>query len=372
MSSRVRRASHNGLEKPGEDESGSGWDRVFMRVFIMGWRDVAAAGLLAAGLVLTARGQNSPAGDQLSTAPYSGWPEGIYLNSPETKVRAVVIPAIGGRIANYSVNGENILYENPGARGKTLASSGDFFPGGYQLDLGPEIRGIPAHDLVWKGPWQWKPSGPYSLALKSDADPALGVRLWKTILFDSDNGDLGINQIVENTTNRETAFCLWDRTLCRNGGIAFFPLNPRSRFPAGWSMRRTVEGKYVYDGTHPVVEQAKVMDGMLFTETRGLATKIGADSDAGWIAYARGDLLFVKYFPVEPKGNYTDGGNTVELYFDQAVVELEPLSGEVALPPGEKSVFPEKWSLIYLEKEVTTIEEARKAARLIPPSPFRR
>ena len=330
------------------------------------------AGLLAASLCSPLRGQQSPPSDKLFVAPYTGWPEGIYLNSPETKVRAVTVPAIGGRIVNYGINGENILYEPPSARGKTLAAFKDFWAGGYQCDVGPEIRGIPPHDLIWKGPWQWKATGSYSMDLESQIDPGLGVRLRKKIVFDSDNGELGIDQILENNTNRETRFCLWDRTLCRNGGIAFFPLNPRSRFPAKWSMRRAVDGKYVYDGAKPSVEQARIMDGVLFTETRGLATKIGADSDAGWIAYVRADLLFVKYFPYESKGDYTDGGNSVELYFDEAVVELEPLSPEIVLSPGQKRSFPEKWSLIYLEKDVNTMEEARKLVKQIPPSPFHR
>jgi hypothetical protein len=116
----------------------------------------------------------------------------------------------------------------------------------------------------------------------------------------------------------------------------------------------------------------KILKGVLVAKAEGEATKIGADSDAGWIAYARGRLLFVKYFPYSPKGDYSDGGNSVEVYFDKSVGELEPLSPEVKLKPGESYSFPEKWTLIELNDEVTTFEEARKLVKKVPPSPFKR
>jgi hypothetical protein len=318
------------------------------------------------------RAQESPKGDKMFVTPFEGWPEGIYLSSAESKVEAVIVPAIGGRVQKFSLNGENILFDNPLARGQTLAKSKDFWTGGYQCDIGPEIRGVPDHNLLDKAAWTWKATGAYAVDVESETDPALGLRMKKKFVFDTDIGDLGIDQVAENATNRDVSFCFWDRTVCRNGGIVFFPLNTRSRFPARWSLRRTVDGKFQYDGKNPSIEQVKVVDGVLFAQTQGLATKIGADSDAGWVAYARADTLFVKYFAYDPKGEYSDGGNSVELYFDQAVAEIEPLSPEYHLRPGEKKSFPEKWSLIPLEKEVVTIDDARKLVRQIPPSPFRR
>jgi hypothetical protein len=98
--------------------------------------------------------------------------------------------------------------------------------------------------------------------------------------------------------------------------------------------------------------------------------KVGADSDAGWIAYAREKMLFVKYFPVFPKANYSDGGNTVEFYCSDRVAELEPLSPEITLKSGENYTFPEKWTLIELDKEVTGYEQARGLVKQIPRSPF--
>ncbi|PYI81497.1 MAG: hypothetical protein DME26_19880, partial [Verrucomicrobia bacterium] len=172
-------------------------------------------------------------------------------------------------------------------------------------------------------------------------------------------------------SDKEIAYCLWDRTLCKGGGYALFPLNPKSRFKAHWSIRRQSAGRYSYDGDNPADDRVRVIDGVLVTEAKGLPLKVGADSDAEWIAYARGKLLLVKYYPYFASGDYTDGGNSVEFYCDNRVAELEPLSPESRLKPNENYAFPEKWVLIQLESEVTSPEAARSLVRKIPPSPFK-
>src|SRR5439155_15994574 len=73
---------------------------------------------------------------------HTGWNDSLVLSAPRAKVKAVVVPAIGGRIAHYSLGGENIIYENPAGFGKTLANTKtNFSVGGYQCDIGPEIQG---------------------------------------------------------------------------------------------------------------------------------------------------------------------------------------------------------------------------------------
>ena len=303
---------------------------------------------------------------------HSGWPDSLVLSASGAKIKAVVVPAVGGRIVHYSLGGENIIYENPGSFGKTLANTKtNFSVGGYQCDLGPEIRGIPNHRALWMGLYRWRPSGDYRVAVTSEADATLGIQLEKEILIDPQTGELGITQRMKNVSSKETAYCLWDRTLCKGGGYAFFPLNPKSRFKAGWSIRRQSEGRYQYDGDNPSDPRARVIDGVLVTEAKGPALKVGADSDAEWIAYARGRILFVKFYPHFATGDYTDGGNSVEFYCDDRVAELEPLSPEIRLKPNENYAFPEKWVLLPLEAEVTSYEAARALVNKIPASPFK-
>jgi hypothetical protein len=310
---------------------------------------------------------------QVRRGPFAKWPESLFINSDNNRVRLVIAPAVGGRIVHYSAGGENILYEHMESIGKTLATTpGGFWVGGYQCDVGPEIRGIPEHFGLWIGPYQAETPNDYTVVVRSEPDAQLGLRLEKHITLSPDTGEVGIVQRMVNVSDRETAFCLWDRTLCQGGGYALVPLNKKSRLPARWALARTVDGKMRYDGDTPESAQARVMDGVLVIKAEGPATKIGADSDAGWVAYARGKTLFVKFYPYTPAGPYTDGGNSVEVYWDERFAELEPLSPEVKLAPHASYEFPEKWVLIELRREVTSYEQARSAVSKVPDSPFRR
>lgn len=312
--------------------------------------------------------------NDVAVETYGGWKECLVLSGGD--VKAVIVPGVGGRVMSFALNGENILFENPEAWGRTLVNtSNGFWVGGYQCDLGPELRGIPDHKWLWQGPWNWRIPRPATAHVMSDPELSVGVQMDKEFVVDPDSGDLGLTQRMRNIVSNDVSYCLWDRTLCKGGGFAFFPLNKKSRFKAGWAIR---EGKnvseYRYEGEKPADPRVRILEGVLVVQAKALPEarelKVGADSDAGWIAYTRGRILFVKYFPVFPGGNYSDGGNTVEFYCSDRVAELEPLSPEILLKPGQNYSFPEKWTFIELEKEVTSYEQARALVRRIPKSPF--
>jgi hypothetical protein len=325
--------------------------------------------VMALSLVRAAGADELPAGVELRD--YTGWAQSIFINATETPVQAVIVPAVGGRVVHFSLNGENILFENAASQGTTMdASQEELWLGGYQCDVGPQTRGLPAHLQLVQGRHGWDLKGDFAAHVTSLPDPNLGIVMEKNFLLAPDTGELGVMQRMRNISDKDVSYSLWDRTLCKGGGFVFFPLNKSSRFKAGWSQRRQADGRDYYDGEHPNALQARVLDGVLVVAASGAVTRLGADSMAGWIAYAQGKLLFVKYFPCFARGNYSEGGNTVEVYFDQRAVELSPLSPETKLAPGREYTFPEKWLLIPLRKEVTTWEEARKLVRKIPPSPF--
>src|SRR5262252_4659736 len=90
---------------------------------------------------------------QEPVADYKGW-EQFRLDAAEARTAAMIIPTAGGRIVSYG-RGENILFDNPDYRGKTLENTAPdaLAQGytGYNVDLGPELRGIPRHLGLWMG-----------------------------------------------------------------------------------------------------------------------------------------------------------------------------------------------------------------------------
>jgi hypothetical protein len=300
---------------------------------------------------------------------YQGWPEAVRLEAPRAKASLIAAPDVGGRLISYGLGGRNLLFENPDYLGKTLDNTapGTLDQGyiGYNIDLGPEVRGISKHLALWVGKYSAAVDGS-TLTLKSAVDPVTRMEITKQVEMDPLDGSLRITQAMTNRGDKDASYCLWDRTLCAGGGFALIPLNASSRFPSGWSLMKN--GKYQPENpSHPGV---KLLDGVLVAKAEGPSSKLGADSDGGWIAYVSGKQLLVKYFPYYPGASYTDGGNSVELYFDPKVAELEPLSPEVTVAPGRAYEFMERWLVVPLEKEATTWEEARALVSKIPAHPF--
>jgi len=314
---------------------------------------------LAGGLLLAGASTTEVT---LRVAPHMGIDPSLVLEAPGVDVRAIATPAAGGRIPHYSVGGENVMWSIPAREGSPR-------PGGYQCDVGPEMRIIPRHPVLWSGSYSWRRLGDSGFGLASAPDPVLGLQLEREVEMDA-TGALSILQRMRNVTEGEKSYCLWDRTLCKSGGFTLIPLNENSRFPARWVIGTRNEGAWDYDGVAPAHENVRVMDGVLVVRSQGPEQKVGADSDAGWIAYVRGRVLFVKYFPFDPEGAYTDGGLSVAHYYNEALAELEPISPEVSLDTGEEYAFPERWTLTELDREITTHEQARALVGSIPPSPF--
>lgn len=321
--------------------------------------------------LITATAQDKsvyPAGVQVRD--YTGWHNSIFLDSGD--VEAVIVPGAAGRVMRYALNYENIIHENPETAGRVLTNPEDRWSfGGYQIDLGPELRGIPRHDELWRGVYSWHIPGPFTARVTSKPDPSTGIEITKEFVMDPDNGDLGIVQIMRNISSTNLSYCLWDRTLCKGGGFAIVPLNSRSRFKNKWAKRvGDGVGTWAYDGAAEEPRELEIRRGHAIIQCQGPASKFGFDSTEGWIAYARGKLLFVKYFPYFPDGNYSDGGCSVEVYFNETFAELEPLSPEVPLEPGASYSFPEKWVLIELDRPINTHRDASRILDRIPPSPF--
>jgi len=301
---------------------------------------------------------------------YTGWQSSITLDAGE--VVTVITPAAGGRVMRYALNYDNIIYEKTDTAGRVLTDPEDQWSfGGYQVDLGPELRGIPRHDELWRGVYSWHIPGPYAAKVTSKPDKATGIQIIKEFVMDPNNGDLGIVQTMKNVSKKNVSYSLWDRTLCQGGGFAIIPVNRNSQFKNDWAMRvGDSKANWRYDGNFEAPREIELRKKHVIIRCQGPATKIGGDSTAGWVAYARGRLLFVKYFPYFPDGNYSDGGCSVEVYFNEQFAELEPLSPEVTLKPGESYSFPEQWVIIELDRAVNTHKDASKILKQIPPSPF--
>jgi len=291
----------------------------------------------------------SGARSELRTVTFEGRDNCLELSNGDA--RLVVAPGSGGRIVHYSRDG-----------------GPNFFLGGCQIDIGPELEYPPKHQPLWSGPYEAEALGPLSVRLTSPEDEATGVQLIKLIELAPTEAGVTLDVTLKNVADHEIAYCLWDRTMTR-ATYGFFELNSRSRFPARWSMRRGEHGSYAYDGKTPSSSRVKIVGNLLVTVPGKKMEKVAADSVAGWIAGFHDGWLYVKRFPVYPDGDYADGGNSVEIWVDAAGTrtEIEPLSPKVRLQPGDTYSFVETWELRRVEQEIRSARDIPKLLESITP-----
>jgi hypothetical protein len=74
------------------------------------------------------------------------------------------------------------------------------------------------------------------------------------------------------------------------------------------------------------------------------AQKVGAYDPEGFLAYALGDLVFVKQHVPQP-GAHADFGCNVQTFTNAAILELETLGPLARIAPGASVTHREEWSL---------------------------
>lgn len=321
------------------------------------------------GLGVAARAAESPLvlPEGVEVRSFADEAGALRLYSEDTGVSALVTPSFGGRVLFYGIEGQNLLWLP-----SRSSPSASFESGGYQVALGPETRNMPPSPTLSRGQNRSRMLRDFTVEVRSLPDPLLGVQLIKEIVIDPETGDLGLSQTITNVSPREVSFCQWDRTMVQPDGYVIAPINRKSRFVEKWAVREGRPGNYTYNGVTPESDRVEISRGILYAKASGKPMKIGLDSDAGWIAYAWRHFLFVKYSPYYRTGDYTDAGCTVEASWNGHHAELQLLSPEVKLKPGEAFRFPAFWKIVELKDEVSSFKDARKAAKKVPRSPFGR
>ena len=207
--------------------------------------------------------------DGIRTEPYAGWKEVLAMEAKHARIDLKVVPAVAGRIVHYALDGENIIFDNKDYVGKTLKDSDgkSLVQGylGYQIDVGPKLRGIPSYLALWMGPYTWVRRPNRRVRLESPHDLSVGLSIEKEMALNAKTGALAVWQKMKNSSKKSRSYCLWDRTLCRGGGFVIVPLTQGRRYPQGWGL----VGNKEYVGKKPKHPKVKMIDGALVVHAEG-------------------------------------------------------------------------------------------------------
>lgn len=282
---------------------------------------------------------------------YLGYEKAVELRLGET--RAVLCPEAGGRVLEYSVAGENLMfideYEKNWTPGKPTPQSAGRF------DFGPEMV-VPRHQTIWQGTWSAEITGPESARLVSQRDAVSGVQLMREFTLKSNalppnsarvqrlqGATLICKQTIMNISDKTVEYCHWGRSFSPAGGICLIPLGDRpSRFPSKYVM-------YEDNGINPKNQDEKIIerDGFLEILAPPRKPKLGFDSFAGWLAYVLPtNQVFIKRFPTDPERVYNEAaGLTISVWYPKTggMIELDPIGPRERLAPGQVASFTEEW-----------------------------
>jgi len=331
---------------------------------------VARHGLKAANVAI------SPAVE----SAYRGW-KTVWLSNGLIDLH--VLPEIGGRIIQFKLGGKEFLWVNPQLTGKLppsngLASDGSWFNiGGDKLWPAPQGWD---NDRQWPGPPDAVLDGlPYALEklpskrgetavrLTSGKDRRSGIQFSRSVRVFEGSTRVGFEATMTNIDTRPRRWGIWAHTQLdgrkadgagHNALLnAWCPLNPRSKFPAGYDV--------IFGAKNNPSFQPDRARGLMRVEYQYKVGKIGLDSRAGWIATVDGasGAAFVQRFVFEPEKEYPDGAS-VEFWLNGVgrihaynrdmvmpsnaaetpyVFESEVLSPFAELQPGQSYTWRYDW-----------------------------
>lgn len=165
----------------------------------------------------------------------------------------------------------------------------------------------------------------------------------KTIELSTDGTRVTVDHVVSNDGWSPVTLAPWAITQLVPGGLAVVPLQAGAADPDGVLPNRSVAMWPYTDPGDVVLEQTAIRIPATVEPTR---TKVGTQNRAGWLAYAVGGEMFVKWAPLHRDDEpYPDLGSSVEVYRDHRFVELESLAPLVTLAPGAVTRHREQWEL---------------------------
>lgn len=262
---------------------------------------------------------------------YRGWSNCIEISNAGTRV--VISPQSGGRVLCYSVENENILFEDREFDGYLLENfrKDRHWPDGARFDIGPEAIPGKLRDELFMGVWDYKIINEYTVELSFSKDNMLGLHLKRTFTLNAHSSELYIKQSARNYTEKCLNRHFWGRYFCKGGGRVVLPLSDNEV----WGYM----GNYQSD-------KVLTNNGKLCYNVSDETLKLGCNSRSGWISYLYKDLKFEVTFKVMPQMDYSSTmGYTTIFYTNGKLCEIEPVSPLYKLSPGESFVFEQTWSL---------------------------
>ncbi len=221
--------------------------------------------------------------------------------------------------------------------------------GGHRLWVAPEVPEItyePDDDPVLLE------RNDSTVTLRQLATEAVGIE--KAVSITLSGGQTVLTHTIVNRSDETRDLASWGITQLVTGGTAIIPLSDQPADPHGLMPNETVV-LWPYTGVAdtPFVMSDRVL---LVNTVRTSPMKLGVPLSRGWLAYHRGSQVFVKRFEHVDGGRYLDQGASGQCYCNADFLELETLSEQRLVQPGQSVTHREAWELHQVEPGIPTSE----------------
>ena len=282
----------------------------------------------------------------LERVSYRGWDNAYKVSNGI--VELIVTADVGPRIVSYRFRkGENLLHEVAEDAGKSGGSEFRLY-GGHRLWVSPEVERTYFPDNRAVEVSQHGSATRFT-ALPEDRPPGTNLQKEMEVELAPAGSEVRITHRISNRDSRPTVLAPWSPTMMRAGGRTILPLSPRIAMdkdhylPVGvfgiWSYTDFSDPRWVLGTNYIQLRQMANPTGR-FNEQMG-----GLYNSAGWGAYFRDGLVFVKRAAVIEGAKYPDFGCNFEVFTNPDFIELETLGPLVELQPGGDVEHVEHWWL---------------------------
>jgi hypothetical protein len=298
--------------------------------------------------------------------PYQGWKNNLRLRGPKNEL--VITLDVGPRVIRYAPHdGPNVFVELPGQMGGVNENEW-MIRGGHRLWTAPEADH--SYDLD-NTPVTWKKLGEDAVEIIQPPSKKFGFQ--KTLRVELLPGQDEIVRVTHRLTasgDRPLDVTPWTLSVMDVGGTCVVPqpkadLHP-SEFPEG---RDTLPEEFLPDREFVLWPFTDLTDGryrfsedfLRLSHRPGMAaTKLGLKVPTGWIAYENKGVIFAKHFARQDGVPYPDRGVNLELFTNNAILEMESLAPLEPLAPGQTRDHIEHWVLRPATKSLEDESAARE------------
>jgi hypothetical protein len=268
---------------------------------------------------------------------FGGWSDNLRLRNDHAEL--IITLNVGPRVISYrTTRGENAFKNFAGQLGTTGETEWKS-RGGHRFWLAPEdpvLSYLPDNDAV-----EHRVISEHCVEVEDAPTDQLPIRKILTISLDPASSCVTARHRAENHGKTALPTATWGLSVMRPGGVEIIPLPPLGEHPRDLLPNRPMTLWAFTDMTDPRWRWGRKF--ITLRQDNAGPTKLGLAHSERWIAYHRGDSLFVKTLEYRSGAAYPDFGCNFETFTNEGMLEVEALGPLVQLAPGEATEHTEQW-----------------------------